>query len=340
VGKFLDKSWIPEELGNADKARDFSARFPHDSKVWDARIWEYENLVAVCSCMRSWGEAEANLQQSKLLAQPQVWSSTNLGPRLLALEKLLTENTNLSQSSQFRIRSARLDRLAAGPEQDWLEAANALRRDFPQEERACDFLPRLIARSSDDTARALTQGVIDGPTPEKVKTLMRTILGQLDSKGKPMSLRFTALDGRKVDTATMKGKVVLMAFWEPDEILELLSEKARYEKFHAQGLEIVGICLGQADRKARLEKLLKAQKIPWPQFFDGKGWDSEMARQFGIYQSPILILLDKQGVLREIHTQTAGVPILANGVTEKVGVISAGHPPESLEGNIRKLLAK
>jgi AhpC/TSA family len=340
VGKFLDKTWIPDDLKKADMARDFAMRFPYYSKVWDARIWEYDNLVEACILMGSWNEAEANLRQSGLPAKTQVWSFTDLAPRLITLERLLMENTNLPQSSQFHIRSDRLDRLSSGPEEDWLEAAEAMRRDFPQEEHSYEYLRRLIAQGSDDKARELAESVMSGPAPEMIKALMRTILGQLDLKGKPVSLRFTALDGRKVDTAAMRGKVVLIAFWEPDEILELLSEKALYEKFHAQGLETIGISLGQTDRKGRLEKLLKAQKIPWPQYFDGKGWDSEMARRFGIYHSPTLLLLDKHGVLREIDTLTAGFPIVANGVVEKVGVVRAGHPPGSLEEKIKSLLAE
>lgn len=340
VGKFLDKSWIPDELGKADKARDFCARFPYYFKVWDARIWEYGHLVNASAGMASWDEAEANLQSSGLLANTQVWSCTNLAPRLITLEKLLMENTNLSQSSQFHTRIDRLDRLAGGPKEDWLEAAKALQRDFPQEENACDYLQRLISRSSDDQARGAAKDVIDSPAPDKVKALMRTILGQLDLKGNPVWLRFTALDGRKVDSARMRGKVVLIAFWEPDELLELMSEKALYEKFHAQGLEAIGISLGPTNRKARLKKLLKAQKIPWPQYFDGQGWSGEMARRFEIYQSPTLLLLDKQGVLRTIHAQTAGFEFVANGVKEKVGLVGADHPPGNLEEKIKGLLAE
>jgi hypothetical protein len=36
---------IPEDLKKADKARDFSARFPTYPKVWGARMFEYQNLA-------------------------------------------------------------------------------------------------------------------------------------------------------------------------------------------------------------------------------------------------------------------------------------------------------
>jgi hypothetical protein len=136
VGKFLDKRWIPDEIEKADKARDFYTRFPRYSKVWDARAWEYENLAKACSFMGSWDEAEANLRQSGLYAEPQLWSGKNLAPRLMTLEKLLLENTNLLSSSRFLFRGCWVDRLATGPEQDWLAAAQELRRDFPQEEQS------------------------------------------------------------------------------------------------------------------------------------------------------------------------------------------------------------
>jgi hypothetical protein len=342
MGKFVDKTAVADAKNKADKAKDFYVRFPNYSKVWDARIWEYENLVRAYDFMSLWDEAETNLKSSGLLFKPQGWtySNTNLLSRIIALENVLLENTNLSRSNQFIIREYRVERLSRGPEQDWLEAAKALQMDFPQEEEAYNYLPRLIAESSEDKGRELAKDVIASAAPEKAKARMRDILQQLDLKGKPVSLHFTALDGREVNTADMKGKVVLVAFWEPSELLELSSEKAIYEKFHAQGLEIIGVNLGDAGDKDKLTELLKKQKIPWPQYFDGKGWDNDLVRQFRIYRTPTLLLLDKQGVLREINALPAGIPMFISGVRNNVGLVNASAPPGSLEQTIKNLLAE
>ena len=35
----------------------------------------------------------------------------------------------------------------------------------------------------------------------------------MEALGKPLEMKFTAVDGREVDLAKMKGKVVLIDFW-------------------------------------------------------------------------------------------------------------------------------
>jgi len=38
--------------------------------------------------------------------------------------------------------------------------------------------------------------------------------------------------------------------------------------------------------------------MPWPQYFDGKGWDNEISTSFDIHSIPITFLLDGQGIVR------------------------------------------
>jgi hypothetical protein len=33
----------------------------------------------------------------------------------------------------------------------------------------------------------------------------------------------------------------------------------------------------------------------WPQYFDGKGWQNDLGRKFGINAIPAMFLLDKEG---------------------------------------------
>jgi hypothetical protein len=37
--------------------------------------------------------------------------------------------------------------------------------------------------------------------------------------------------------------------------------------------------------------------MTWPQFFDGKGWENEMAKRFKIQTVPTMWLLDREGKL-------------------------------------------
>ena len=91
------------------------------------------------------------------------------------------------------------------------------------------------------------------------------------------------------------------ATWCGPCVASMPEVKRVYEKYRNQGLEIVGISLDK-DR-ATLSQFLNDYEIPWPQYFDGKGWDCAIARKFGVQSIPTVLLVDKKGVLRRKATQ-------------------------------------
>lgn len=40
---------------------------------------------------------------------------------------------------------------------------------------------------------------------------------------------------------------------------------------------------------------MKRQRIPWPQYFDGKGWRNALARRYLIDSLPAAFLIDREG---------------------------------------------
>jgi hypothetical protein len=42
---------------------------------------------------------------------------------------------------------------------------------------------------------------------------------------------------------------------------------------------------------------LKDRKLTWPQYFDGKGWENEVASKYGVNSIPATFLLDGEGVI-------------------------------------------
>ena len=214
---------------------------------------------------------------------------------------------NTDEFKQYMWRTHLLDQIADSRSSNatdrLAEGAWALSKDYPNELNGyflvMSAMERYVFEGKPEKARTLANELIESPAPERSKLWAEGFLNRLDSYGKPVSIRFKALDGREVDLANMNGKVVLVVFWQiyngPDA--ELARVKAAYDKFHGRGFEIIGINC-DTDKKA-LKDHLKQQDISWPQYFDGKQQESnKLAQGFGIDGIPHMFLVDKKGCLR------------------------------------------
>jgi len=59
-------------------------------------------------------------------------------------------------------------------------------------------------------------------------------------------------------------------------VAEMPAVKTAYQKFHDRGFEVVGINLD--DKESVLRRFIKEKELPWPQYFDGKGWGEQIRR--------------------------------------------------------------
>ena len=125
-----------------------------------------------------------------------------------------------------------------------------------------------------------------------------------DRVGKPVDIKFTSIDGKKIDVSKMKGKVVLIDFWATwcgPCAAELPNVKRAYKKLHPKGFEIVGISLDS--KESALRRFVKKEEMPWPQYFDGKGWKNSISTAHGIRSIPAMWLVDKEGNLADLNAR-------------------------------------
>ncbi len=147
-------------------------------------------------------------------------------------------------------------------------------------------------------AEAHLKAFPDTKLNETIQKQMDTQKQMAELKTKPVELKFTAVDGKEVDLAKMRGKVVLIDFWATwcgPCVAELPNVLKAYEKLHPKGFEIIGISLDQD--KAKLESFVKEKGMTWTQYFDGKGWQNDISARFGIQSIPAMWLVDKKGML-------------------------------------------
>jgi peroxiredoxin len=212
--------------------------------------------------------AKAKLMELQLLLVTVQWGDTSQQPRLEAVEKSLLNDPAVTRQEHFEIL--------------WIMARN----------------------SPPEKARPLLREIANGAAPDNMKTAAAEQLKQLEAIGKPVELQFTAVDGRSVDLARLKGKVVLIDFWATwcgPCLGEVPNVKKTYDQFHARGFEIVGISLDKD--KDKLTQFIADHQMAWPQFFDGLYWQNKYARQFGIESIPAMWLIDKKGVLRNVNAR-------------------------------------
>ncbi len=204
-------------------------------------------------------------------------------------------------------------RFSKGTVEEQMSAVMNFAAAAPQDDRGGRLFAILAQNPNLDKAAQMDlyrKGIAAYPDSRYTKYFPGKIR-QHESIGKPFELTFTdAITGNTVNTADLRGKVVVIDFWATwcgPCVADMPDVKKLYEEYHAKGMEIVGVSLDQPEDKGGLEKLrtfCSEQQIPWPQYYQGNFWDSEFSTSWGINSIPCVFFLDKSGNL--VTTEARG----------------------------------
>ena len=118
----------------------------------------------------------------------------------------------------------------------------------------------------------------------------------------PFALTGKTLEGKPISLNDYQGKVVLLDFWATwcgPCIGELPNVQTNYKTYHPQGFDVIAVSLDED--KDELTNFIKEKAMPWPQIFDGKGWQAGDAKAYGVQAIPFTLLIGKDGAIAAVN---------------------------------------
>jgi thiol-disulfide isomerase/thioredoxin len=230
-------------LSIAEQARSFAAKYPEDPRRQAARQIAGRALASA----ERLGSPTARAQQAALdgerLSDPKIPQSERVEIRMRQVQ---SEAEELMRKSPEEARN------------NYEQGARTLIAEFPKDPGPWAMLMEVIDQGNDPATREKLKEIIaNDQAPAPIKERAAGVLRRYDALNKPFDLKFTALDGRQVDLAAMRGKVVIIHFWATwcEPCVQDIERMTRaYAGLKELGVEIIGIDLDS--NKANVEKFV------------------------------------------------------------------------------------
>jgi hypothetical protein len=275
--------------------RDFLAAYPQDENTFEARL-RLARLLAL---------------QADLKGEPE---SPEAGRLVAEAEKLASTDAQRGEVD-FALVSRRM-RLTRGRRPDPAERKALLRavqqfvKAHPSDRRAGALLAE-VATLFDGDAQMKDQLLREAKAKTKDPGVLEQVADdfkRLAWLGKPLPLRFTGLDGTKVDIKDWRGKPVVLVFfatWSAPSRQVFSSMRTLAEH---SGAGFIAVSLDTD--AAALAKFLGPPESRPPVGWDGRSWQGPLIQALGINALPTVWFLDKQGVVRTLDPLDAPEELL------------------------------
>ena len=182
----------------------------------------------------------------------------------------------------------------------WMAALEGFVEKYPQSEDADDAMFNLgnneEYQGRTNEAVAWYQKIAAAKTKSELSARAQGALRRLSLNGQILPLTGPLLTEGNFDIGSLKGKVVLVVFWNsnfPTCVEDIPVLRALYQDNRAKGFEIVGIAL-EPDKKIA-QGFVKTNNMTWPQIFENGGQNSPLAVSYGIISYPTMFLVGRDG---------------------------------------------
>lgn len=205
------------------------------------------------------------------------------------------------------------------------EPAKQLKVSIPEAQRASlvdAYYQILVQADQFDVARKAMTLIQQKTKSNLIRRMVTNRIKQLNLVGKPApDFRGTDLDGKPVQLADFRGKVVLLAFWSTWSLPsgELL---ARYEEFALahkdDGLRVVAVNVDAMEDGVNAQSVVPEvrdfaldRNMRWPIVVDQPG-PASIASAYGVSEIPSSILIDKQGKVVHLDLRASNLKAKVN----------------------------